>query len=906
MKIALIYPLLSRSRAVLDENKQFWPPLGLAYIAALLEKYGHGAKIIDRDMLLRKNKLNFSKTDQLTLSEVNSFGAEMIGLSATTPNISDVYHLARMFKKDNLARRVILGGPHATAEPVATLEECPEIDLIARGEGEFTMLDLASGKDIRGIAGITLRDNGRIINNPPRSLYPCLDELPYPARHLLDMEFYTRSSRFIGRGLNLRTTSIFTARGCPYRCDFCAGHIIFPGKVRFHSAGRIIEEMAHLVNNYGIEAVYIADDMFLADRGRIASFLELLKNNSDLRGLKWIAQARANVIDRPLLQAMKEAGCVSLEYGFESGSQRMLDIMHKGTTVEDNLRAARMTRECGLGFTGFIISGYPGEEESDFKKTISFLKKARPTVIAMSLFYPLPGTAIYKKLLLEKQEIHPWERIGDPEAADINYAAIAKEKFERLYWKAKLFLVLPNNLYYFIRRNIGHPFGLLTIVATQFKGVFIRSYHALLKLSGFNKGRRRRGGIKEKSMRVLFVSYNGLLEPILSSQGVPYLKRLSERGAEFILFTFEKEKDIRRLGREGIKRTKEALGVQMIHWRWLRYHKRPPLVSTLFDIFIGSIFSFYFILRYRINLVHLRGVTPGVMMPFFLPLLRVRFIFDMRGLLAEEYVGAGIWKEDSAAFKAVKRAEKSLLKAAAGIIVLTEKHHAMNKGLPCLENRGVPMEVIPCCVDTERFKNNSVAHRPSFSYRGSHPEAVFMYSGKIGTFYLIEEMLDFFAFVSGKMPGSILAVLTQDDDALLIKMSEEKAIDPQRIKIIRPAFEEIPAYLSAADYGLFFINPYKKFGSSPIKLGEFLSCGVPVIINPGIGDTEELVRGERVGIVVEKFTQAGYDQAVERLISFNSEPKASLAQRCRRVAQERLSLELAAERYWRVYQQAMR
>lgn len=900
MKIALIYPLLSKSRAVLDENKQFWPPLGLAYIAALLEKHGHRAIIIDRDMLLRKNKFDFERTDRLTLEEVNAFSADIVGISATTPNMFDVYQLARMLKQDNLSRKIILGGPHATAEPASTLEDCPDIDFIARGEGEFTMLELAAGKEPMKIDGLTLRDDkGKVINNPHRQLCPSLDDLPYPARHLLDMDFYTRSSRFIGRGHNLRTTSIFTARGCPYRCDFCAGHIMFPGKVRFHSASRIIGEMEQLVGKYGVEAVYIADDMFLASSERITAFLSLLRESRVLKGLKWIAQARANVINEPLLKSLKASGCVSLEYGFESGSQRMLELMHKGTTVEDNLRAARLTRKTGLSFTGFIISGYPQENESDFRKTVSFLKQARPTVIAMSLFYPLPGTAIYRKLVAEKQKIPAWDRIGDPEAAEVNYADMDKEKFERLYLRAKLFLVLPNNLYYFIRNNLGHPIGLIAALFTQFRGVFIRSYHALLRLSGL--GKKPDSNQAGRKLRALFVSYNGLLEPILPSQGLPYLKELSKKGVDFCLLTFEKEQDLRRTGKDRLARMKNELKAQGIHWFWLRYHKKPPVFSTLFDIALAGVYSLYLILRYRINLVHLRGATLGPMMLVLRRILPVKFIFDMRGLLAEEYVGGGLWKEGCAAFKAVKWAERQLLKIADGVVILTEKHRALNKTLPYLKDRAIPMEVIPCCVDTQKFKNNGLSRKQAFVGESGQAETVFMYSGKIGTFYLIKEMLDFFQFVSERIPSGIMAVLTQDDEAPLLKAAQGMGIDPRKINIIRPAFDEIPAYLSTADYGFFFINPYKKFGSSPIKLGEFLSCGIPVIINPGIGDSEELVRNNRVGVVVEGFTPQSYARAMEELRQLKSEGEA-LSQRCRRVAQEQLSLGLAAERYWGIYQ----
>ena len=482
MNISLIYPLLSRSRSLTGDNKQYWPPLGIAYIAAVLEQYNHKVKILDRDVILRKNRMDFEKVDEITLKEIESFGADMIGISATTPNMGDEIHISSLIKKRNPGLKIVLGGPHATCEPVLTLQKCRDIDVVVRSEGEFTMLNLANGLELRRIEGITFRDGNRLISNPDRPLCSDLDKLPYPAWHLLDMKFYSKPNVSVGRGLNLRSTSVFSSRGCPYRCDFCAGHIMFPGKVRFHSPQRMIEEMEHLVDSYSIEAIYFADDMFLSSRKRTAEFLQLLVENEKLNKIKWIAQARADVVDETILKSLKRAGCVHLEYGFESGSQRMLDIMNKRSTVEDNVRAATLTRKAGLRFSGFIMVGYPGETEADFEKTVKFLKKVRPTVISFIVFFPLPGTAVYKNLLLQNQSIPEWDAIGDPEAAGTNYADMDKAKFERLYSKTKLTLVLPNNLYYFMRDNIYHPIRFVRTFLTHGKGMITKSVRAMRRL----------------------------------------------------------------------------------------------------------------------------------------------------------------------------------------------------------------------------------------------------------------------------------------------------------------------------------------------------------------------------------------------------------------------------------------
>lgn len=474
MNISLIYPLLSMSRSLIDENKQYWPPLGLAYIAAVLEQRGHKVRIIDRDALLRKNDMDFDKADKEMDKIIESIDSDMIGIGGTTPTITDVFYVAKRVKSQNAKRMVIVGGPHVTAEPVSTLKDCDYIDGVVRGEGEFTALDLAEGILFEKILGLTYRCNGQIISNSDRSLCPDMDSLPFPARHLLDMKFYTRPSRYIGRNLALRSTSIFTARGCPYQCSFCAGPLFHGRRVRFHSPQRVIEEIKKLIDAYAIEGLYFAEDMFLSDKVRAKKFIDLFKENRFDKKIKWFAQLKANIVDRELLNMMKGAGCVQVEYGFESGSQRILDLMGKNVRVEKNIQAARITRKSGLRFQGNIIVGYPGEREEDFKKTINFLWKTRPNSIGFNLFMPLPGTPVYKMLRERGSALPSWDTIGDPEAFNFNYAEMPARRFERLYMKARVTTILPINLFYFLKYNLNNPLRLFKMLTTQFRGVVIK------------------------------------------------------------------------------------------------------------------------------------------------------------------------------------------------------------------------------------------------------------------------------------------------------------------------------------------------------------------------------------------------------------------------------------------------
>lgn len=487
MKVLLIYPLLSRRRAAVDENKQFWPPLGLAYLASVLDASGHKVEILDRDMVLRKNELDFDKVDAVTLSKIREFKPGIVGISVTTPNMPDVTHTSELIKKSFSDIMLVAGGPHVTGEPVSTLQEAPHIDIVVRGEGEYTLLELAEGNSIGDIAGVTYRKGKEISSNPERELAVNIDSLPLPARHLLDMKFYTRPSRFTSRNLSLRTTSIFTARGCPYRCSFCAGPLVFSGKVRFHSPERVIREIEELISKYDIEALYFAEDMFLSSKKRAEELLGLFIKNGINKKIKWIAQAKASIITEDLLGLMKEAGCVGVEYGFESGSQRVLDLMNKKQKVEESLRAADLTRSARLRFQANIITGYPGETVEDFKETLKFIKKIKPNMIGFNIFMPLPGTPSYEKLKSDGKPLPRWEDVGDQEASQANYADMPAGAFERLYLEARLKVILPINLKNFIRDNARHPLRLMKVGFTQFGGLIIKTVRMILRINRLNK-----------------------------------------------------------------------------------------------------------------------------------------------------------------------------------------------------------------------------------------------------------------------------------------------------------------------------------------------------------------------------------------------------------------------------------
>jgi glycosyltransferase involved in cell wall biosynthesis len=402
-------------------------------------------------------------------------------------------------------------------------------------------------------------------------------------------------------------------------------------------------------------------------------------------------------------------------------------------------------------------------------------------------------------------------------------------------------------------------------------------------------------------MKVLFLSYNGLLEPILSSQAVPYMKGLSRTGCEFTLLTYEKKKDLGRFKVSGVVKLRDDLRRDGIDWRHLRYHKNPRAISTLFDLIAGAVYSLFLIISKKIDIVHVRGITPGMIMLALSVMVKVKILFDMRGLLAEEYVGGGMLKDDSIMFRLVKKAEKNMLLRADAVTVLTRKHLDLNRKLDYLASRDIPMEVIPCCVDVSKFYYDEAAARRMRDALGLNDKFILMYPGKLGTFYFIDDMLNFFACLLKMRPEAVFLIVTHDDPRIItaragaIGISSDKIVVKTGIK-----FDDMPSYMRIADAGIFFINPYKKMGSSPIKMGEFLASGVPVIINPGIGDTEDIVRENQVGVVVSELNERSYERSVSDLSDLLKSGDV-LKKRCRTTASRYLSVEDGVEKYKKIY-----
>jgi glycosyltransferase involved in cell wall biosynthesis len=381
----------------------------------------------------------------------------------------------------------------------------------------------------------------------------------------------------------------------------------------------------------------------------------------------------------------------------------------------------------------------------------------------------------------------------------------------------------------------------------------------------------------------------------MESQALPYLRELARGGVRVCLLTFEKEAP----GSDPPdRRLRQTLLEDGLRWTRLRYHKRPALLSTLYDIVRGMVYALWLALKNRADIVEARGTIPAAMGAPAARILRRKFLFNVRGLLAEEYADAGRWSRTHPVHRWVNRLEARWTSRANAVIVLTQALKGLLAGpdfLPRPRTEGVT--VIPCCVDAEKFQP---AAGPA---RTENEPPTFVYAGSLGGYYLAREMLEFFAEALGRWPEATLRVLANGYEDLAREAVADCGVDPGRVEIETVPHGDVPGRLADASAGLVFARPaFARVGMSPTKLAEYLACGLPVVTTGGIGDTEVIVREDRVGVVVTQFDAAGYREACESLAVLLAEGR-SLRERCRRSATGRFSLEKGLDGYRQVFGQ---
>jgi anaerobic magnesium-protoporphyrin IX monomethyl ester cyclase len=377
-------------------------PLGLGYINALLRSRGYDSRI------LNCSGWSWIRTERFLRQE----RPDVLGVSVFTFNRHEAMRLAALARKAAPSCFIVAGGPHATHLPHHLLERYPQIDVVVRGEGEETMLDLVRARErggprprLAGIPGITFRSPddtsaernlpGRArrsaiggtecLDTPDRPVIADLDRLPHPAA----------DPATIGVDPVTQFEFIITSRGCPAACTFCSSPEFWGRGLRFRSAASMVEEVRLLRERHGVVYVSVRDDTFTVHKKRVVDFCRMLIEQKI--DLLWDCQSRVNAVDEERLIWMRRAGCTHIQYGVESGSPRMLERLNKGITLEQVRAAARATRRVGLGLSIYLITGIDSETDEDLAATLRLIEEIRPHDGLVSPMTVYPGTALYEE-----------------------------------------------------------------------------------------------------------------------------------------------------------------------------------------------------------------------------------------------------------------------------------------------------------------------------------------------------------------------------------------------------------------------------------------------------------------------------------------------------------------------------
>lgn len=401
IKVLLIYPPVT----VFGPGKVGpHPPLSLAYLAAYLEKAGYLVKILDalalgKDQVITRGRLTrIGLNPKEIKKEIKNFRPDIIGVSVMfTAFAQDAQEIARLAKEVSPKILTVLGGAHVSIDPQSALKD-KNVDVVIKGEGEATFLSLVkaleSKKTLAKVTGITYRQGKKIIQNPPTPFIKNLDELPFPARHLLPMELYdTGDDPFC---LRHPVTAMVTSRGCPGRCVYCSIHAVWGHTWRGRSAQNVVDEIEHLIKDYGIREIHFQDDSMSVDKKRMNQICdEIIKRKLDI---KWATPNGVAhwMLDKRLLKKMKKAGCYRVTFGIESGNPEVRRWVGKPYSLAQAKELTQDANKIGMWTLATNIIGFPYETREQIEDTIRF---AIDSDVDFALFYrlgPRPGTPVYE------------------------------------------------------------------------------------------------------------------------------------------------------------------------------------------------------------------------------------------------------------------------------------------------------------------------------------------------------------------------------------------------------------------------------------------------------------------------------------------------------------------------------
>jgi anaerobic magnesium-protoporphyrin IX monomethyl ester cyclase len=384
-------------------------PIGLMYIAAVLQKTDVKVEILDAFMLGTFQKigdaLSVGMPFEQIKQEIEARKPDIVGISGPfTCQIENSIKVSNLAKEVNPNIITVMGGPHVTLVPEQFLEEAKNVDIAVIGEGEYAMLDVAQAfegkKQLIEVQGIAFRQNGKVVLNASRPLIENLDELPYPAYDLADMEQYLNPKKIGYRSFQDRAMPMITSRGCPFNCCFCAVHLHMGQKFRAHSAKYVLDHIQLVVDKFKVKNIFFEDDNLTLDIKRFEAICDGIIERKIKIGWETPNGVRADCLNLELLKKMKQSGARSIFVGVESGVQQILDnVICKSLDLNRVVQFAKDAKQIGLKTGAFYIIGFPGETKQNMQRTVDFaLNLKRDYDVGMHLFMATPsyGTKLYK------------------------------------------------------------------------------------------------------------------------------------------------------------------------------------------------------------------------------------------------------------------------------------------------------------------------------------------------------------------------------------------------------------------------------------------------------------------------------------------------------------------------------
>jgi anaerobic magnesium-protoporphyrin IX monomethyl ester cyclase len=440
-KVMLVQPWNYHDEGVVEHDlSREWRngPYSLVLLATQLRKHDHEVLIVDmmRDLVLLRGDVEvcLHKFSQ----SIRDFRPDIIGFGFFSIHYFETKKAVEVARKtcetDHINAIFLAGGIHASTEPEKTISELG-FDYAFVGEGDLGLLEIADGQkleSIQGVVGASTRTHHKGQEVRP------LDTLPFPDWSLCDFDFYAHPSYAKVKFRTAKTLDLVMGRGCVYKCAFCAYNAL--SSVRFYSAEYLIDQIENMLREFDIDSVYFTDSTIGNNRKLITDFSELMIRRGLSKRVEWYANMRPNQVTEELLQLMWRAGCRFLFYGFESGSQRVIDLMIKGMDVRENYRAAELHNKLRFPYHASILLGYPGETEQDILETFEFLEAVKPPIVGVNWYVPLPGSPDYDKLkeqgVIRTEDPMEWRRIGEVNSARV-YADVPESRFRELFARAE-------------------------------------------------------------------------------------------------------------------------------------------------------------------------------------------------------------------------------------------------------------------------------------------------------------------------------------------------------------------------------------------------------------------------------------------------------------------------------------